>query len=218
MNKSDLAEIFGIMLGDGNLYIKGDAYQIRISGHKNDDRPYLVDYVKPLFERTFGVKVYEKFHNTRNEMFICVNSRKVAEILMQNGFKSGRKKTNSASIPKWIKANKSYAKRCVRGLVDTDGFVYPIRLGYKYPRIGFVSGIPTLREDFSSIIGSLGFHVSKWTLRKSGWTSEKSVGQCTISRREDVMKFYKEIKFKNPKYVKDFNRFKLPSSSPAKRK
>lgn len=209
MNMGNLAEIIGIMMGDGNLYFtKRKHYQIRISGHKRDDRAYLLKWVKPLFQKTFEVNVYEKYHKTKNEMFICVNSNRVARILIKYGFPAGRKSINKIRIPKWILKNKIFLKRCVRGLIDTDGFVYPVSLEKsKYPRIGFVSSISTLRDSFSKAMKKLNFNISKWTLRKSGWTGNYSVGQCTITRKEDVIRYYKEIGFKNPKYIEDFNRF-----------
>lgn len=215
---SDLAEILGIMLGDGNLYIgkKQEVYQIRIAGHKQDDEKYLMEWVKPLFENTFNVNVYKKLL-IKDEMFICINSKRVAEILIKYGFPAGRKSVNKVTIPKWVFENEIFLKRCVRGLIDTDGFVYPIRLSYNYPRIGFVSGIESLRKSFSLAMNKLNFKISKWTIRKSGWTGENTIGQCSISSKGDVIRYYREIGFKNPKYIKKFNKFyKLPSSRPVK--
>jgi len=210
MNKRDLAEIIGIMLGDGNLYITnhGTICQIRISGHKNDDRDYLLKWVKPLFEKTFDVKVYEKNHKIKNEMFICINSKKVARILIDYGFPSGRKSKNKVKIPDWILSNNLFLKRCIRGLIDTDGFVYPVNLNSSYPRIGFVSGIDSLRQSFSLAMKILGFHPTKWTIRKSGWTKKFSIGQCTLGRKIEVLRYFNEIEFKNPKYINNFIRFR----------
>lgn len=112
MEMSNLAEIIGIMLGDGNLYIGKNkkVYQIRIAGHKDDDKEYLLNWVKPLFEQTFNVKVYKKFHKSKKLMFVCINSRRVAEFLIQCGFPAGRKSTNKVEIPPWVFENEVFLK------------------------------------------------------------------------------------------------------------
>lgn len=202
----DLAELIGIMLGDGNLYVTDKSYQIRIAGHITDDKPYLLEWVKPLIQRIFDVRIHEKYVPKKNVMYLCINSKQVAEIIIKHGFPAGRKNKNNVEIPKWIFENKEFLKRCVRGLIDTDGFVHPVHKESRYPRIGFVSGIESLRNSFSKATKELNFKTTKWTLRMHGW-SVRPVGQCTIGNPEDVIRYFKEIEFKNPKYIRDFNRF-----------
>ena len=56
-----LAELIGIILGDGNVnyYKRGKkigVYQVSIAGHKNLDRDYHLSYISPLFDGLFSLK------------------------------------------------------------------------------------------------------------------------------------------------------------------
>ena len=54
-----LAELVGILLGDGNIHVykgkKSTSYAVRIAGDSNKDKKYLIDYVKPLCDSLFDV-------------------------------------------------------------------------------------------------------------------------------------------------------------------
>ena len=60
------AEFYGIMLGDGNSHKtsfynsrkdKRGTYMIRSVGDSRLDREYLIDYVKPIIQGLFNIKV-----------------------------------------------------------------------------------------------------------------------------------------------------------------
>ena len=53
----ELAELIGIILGDGNIWCKEGYYYLRICGDRKKDRDYLLNYVKPLFEMLFKQKM-----------------------------------------------------------------------------------------------------------------------------------------------------------------
>ena len=97
MNKEDLAEIIGIMLGDGNLYIstRHNAYQIRVAGNSVSDKEYLINFVKPLFEKTFGVPIHIKHVPKKHTLYVCCNSKEVCLILIRHGLTPGNKKKNN---------------------------------------------------------------------------------------------------------------------------
>tara|TARA_R110000824_G_scaffold401771_1_gene615589 strand:- start:279186 stop:279623 length:438 start_codon:yes stop_codon:yes gene_type:complete len=51
-------------------------------------------------------------------------STTVVNFVVGKGLLRGNKIKGGANIPAWILANKMYRRRCVRGLMDTDGCLY----------------------------------------------------------------------------------------------
>jgi len=157
-----LAEAIGIMLGDGNSWVKPGYYYIRVSGHMEDDKDYLLDYVRPLFSKIFKVRFGMSAHKTRKELFLVKGSKDLVYTLKEYGFPPGNKISNNVCIPPWIFKSNEYLKACIRGLIDTDGSVSPIT-GRTYPYIWFKSSIPNLRRTFTLAMNMLGFKLAKWT-------------------------------------------------------
>ncbi len=195
----ELAEIFGIMLGDGNIWSKKGYYYIRITGNAKNDKKYLLQHVKPLFQKVFGIRLKPVFINNKNEMFLRKGSKDLIYTFEVYGLPRGSKKVNNVGIPEWIFKSKEYLKACIRGLIDTDGCVCSIT-GRNYTYIWFKSSIPSLRSDFSEAMQRLGFKIAKWT-------SKNGTPQTYIGQKELIKKYYREIGFNNPKHIE---RFKMP--------
>lgn len=197
----DLAEIMGLMLGDGSVYInpRYGAYTIRICGHSHLDREYLLGFVSSIFERTFGIKLNYREHKNRKELFAYKQSKDLVHTLMIYGFPPGNKKKNNVGIPNWIMKNSKFLRACIRGLVDTDGSIYPRTRMHQVPSIWFKSSILALRRDFRQSLLQLGFHPTKWTSAISGFNGGSGSTQCSLARAEEVIRFYREIEFNNPK-------------------
>lgn len=121
-----LAELIGIILGDGNIQNKNSIYQVRIAGDSNKDKDYIMNYLKPLCDSLFGIdsKIYK--HKTFNELFVHIHSKNVVKFLISVGMQAGNKIKNQVTIPGWVLENDSYLKACIRGLIDTDGSVYEL--------------------------------------------------------------------------------------------
>lgn len=192
----ELAEIFGLILGDGNVNVfkKGRArcYILRIAGDNRDDKDYLSNYVSDLFLRVFKEKgrimESEKFHG----IYLSVYGKSLIEFLNKKGLPDGNKKENNQGIPKWIKANKEYLKACIRGLIDTDGSVHYISKNNKNLRISFTSYIPKLLQETRNAFIDLGFSPSKII-------SEK---QIFLSSKSNISKYAKDVGFSNAKHLK----------------
>ncbi|MFQ6130001.1 MAG: LAGLIDADG family homing endonuclease, partial [Candidatus Hadarchaeaceae archaeon] len=194
------------MLGDGNVYVKpnNSLYLTRVCGNLYSDREYLLTHVKPLFERVFRVtmRVYE--FKAENELFLYKSNKDLVTVLLSFGSPPGDKLKNNIGIPEWILSNHSFLKACIRGLVDTDGSVYPKTPLHPAPSIWFKSAIPNLRETFRKGLLALGFHPTKWG-RALSWG--KNVMQCSLGRAKEVRRYYFEVGFNNPKHDKRFRRF-----------
>lgn len=191
----ELAELIGIILGDGNIWCrKGSHYYLTICGDSEKDKDYLLNYVKPLFEKLFNKQMCFRKHKKNKEIFIYIGSKDVIYTLEKFGLKSGNKKKNNLGIPEWIFESEDFLKACIRGLVDTDGSVCPIT-GRDYPYIWFSSNIDNLRKTFDLAMKKLGFKISKWNIRKDR-TPDTYIGSKKL-----IEKYIKTISFKNQRHL-----------------
>jgi intein/homing endonuclease len=154
----------------------------------------LINYVKPLFENLFNVKMSVYFQKQKNVMYLSKGNRDVIFTLNKFGLKSGNKKKNNQGIPSWIFKSKKYLECCIRGLLDTDGCLCPIT-GRDYYYIWFSSNIEQLRKDFTQAMKKLGFKTSKWNLRKNR-TPDTYVG-----KKDLINKYFETISFKNQRHL-----------------
>jgi len=194
----ELAEAVGIMLGDGSNYanFRKGAYQVRIAANSKCESDYLLLFMKPLFERLFGIEGRISFHRSHSAMYLRFDSRNLVYFFDGIGVPFGGRKAK-AGIPEWIKAEEKYLAACLRGLFDTDGSVY--RLARKYPnllRISFKNANEALLEDVRAGLLALGFHPSKATWRN-----------VFLTRKSDVCLFADKIGFNNPKNQNRLNSF-----------
>jgi len=114
----DLAEFIGIMLSDGNIWNT----RIRIAFDKRNIK--YVNYIFNLFKKLFGIEFKKEINKSTNQLYLYCNNLFAVEKLIEFGLIKGHKIKKRAGIPDWIKENKNYAKRCIKGLIDTDGCIY----------------------------------------------------------------------------------------------
>jgi len=190
-NSGRLAELVGIFFGDGNIYVneKYGIYQIRIASSRRDEADYSTQFLKPLVSELFGIP--PRIMTQNGGIYVCLDSREIAEYLRKKGVPWGGKSGQSVRIPPWINDNANYLESCLRGLLDTDGSVY--KLSNKDPklvRISFKNKNPALLNDVRQSFVRLNYNVSK------------VVGDNVfITRQADVRRYIKEIGFHNRKHV-----------------
>ncbi len=113
-----LGEFIGIVLGDGTL----TKYFVRITGDKITDYFYFKEYVPKLIQKLFGIKPSISFDNSR--IYVIVLSVRLCEYLNKKWeLPYGDKILNKAHIPRRLFENSSMLKACIRGLIDTDGYI-----------------------------------------------------------------------------------------------
>ncbi len=201
-----LAEFYGVMLGDGNVTkisgYKIGVYSIRIVGDFNNEREYILNFVKPLVENLFKINVKVGKYKSSNCIFAEAYSRRLVDFLEGMGFIAGDKIRNRLRIPVWIKENKAYVTACLRGLFDTDGSFYRLGKQNSY-QIQFKNHNRSLLDDVRAEILKLGIKVSKIIDGRS----------IVITKREEIEKFYKVVGFSNFKHLKKIKALIVPSSS-----
>lgn len=203
-NQLALAELIGIILGDGNIshYKKGKkigVYQIKIAGDYKKDKEYHLDYIKPLCESLFNLKPRETINFKHNERFLYLSSKQLVEFFRGHNLMPGDKIKNQSTIPFWVFKKDLFLRACLRGLIDTDGSIH--RMSKKDPnllRIKFTNHNARLLNDARNAFLKLNFHVSKIICGRN----------IQISRKADIEKYLREIGFSNPKHLKRLHKFK----------
>ena len=160
----ELAEFFGIMIGDGGI---GNPWQANITLNSIKDAQY-AEYVLRLCKKLFGIMPAVRKRKTRNALVLSLASTSVVDFLVANGLVRGNKLKTGLRIPKWILEKPLYKRTCIRGLIDTDGCMFTHThkvLGKIYKNIGlcFVSYSPELIVQVADIFAEFGIigHISK---------------------------------------------------------
>jgi len=170
-----VAEFIGIMLGDGNIWKN----RIRIAFDKRNTQ--YINHVSNLFEEIFGIKPKKEILEKTNQAYIYCTNLFVVEELSKLGLMRGSKIKNNLGIPQWIKENKGYSKRCIKGLIDTDGCIYRCKRE-KQTYIKSTNFNKRLLDDFKKLTKDLGYFFAK--------ANNRNV--CLYGRNE-VVKFIKDI-------------------------
>lgn len=127
---TELAELMGILTGDGHIGIyKGRTkygnyvhYEIKFAGHWLDDREYYENAVNILFQKLFNTKLKVRNHNGKGNMLDAVIHSKAISSFIRNILKlPWGNKVSRIEIPKYIRNSTSDIKSAfLRGLADTD--------------------------------------------------------------------------------------------------
>lgn len=199
----DLAEIFGIILGDGHVSEirrgkKIRVYCIRVTGNSKTDRNYMFEYIPDLFEKVFNERGSVLKSKSINGCYFTLYGKRILEFIKSVGFLPGNKIRNNQGIPEWIRQDKELLKSCMRGLIDTDGSVHIISKNNKNIRIDFTSYIPRLLSDAREGLISLGFTPCKIVRSQ----------HIFLSKQEEIKRYVQEIGFGNTKNLNRYNQFK----------
>lgn len=119
-DSADLAELLGIIYGDGSI---GNKWQVVVSLNTVSDASYAL-YVSGLFERLFGVKPAIRNRPNQNTTVVVCTSTSLVDFLVEKGAIRGRKLNQINTVPEWISRNPLFFQYFIRGLIDTDGCIY----------------------------------------------------------------------------------------------
>ena len=182
----DLAEFFGIMLGDGHI----SHFQTIVSlGNKEEN--YAL-HVKSVMEKIFKTDVRISVRNG-GYRDVYLGSVNIVSWLLKEGLVHNKVKFQ-VDVPKWIFSKDIYLKNFLKGFFDTDGSVYKLKYGIQ---ISFCNrSLPILK--------SLQFMLKK--LRYN--PSSVSGYNLYLTRIEDVKRFFEEIKPSNSKHISRYLKIK----------
>ena len=190
----ELAELCGILLGDGGMTDS----QIRITLNKKTDANY-GKFVARLLAKIFKEKPAVGFY--RNVITLTLSGVNLVKAMEKIGLQRGNKVAHQVSIPKWILQNKEFAKACVRGLIDTDGGVYfhrHISGGRRYMHFGltFTNHSKRLIQGLQNILEKNNFVPSTNNPKK-----------IYIYKLREVERYFNVIGSHNPKHTERLNAY-----------
>ena len=197
----ELAEIMGIILGDGGLYaLRRNKFCTTVVFNKLE-RQY-AEYVKSLFEKHFYPYKFYIFEAPHTFM-LSNGSIYVGKYLLEAGMRLGDKIRSGVTTPEWI-FKKNLLKYFIRGMFDTDGCVY--RKYDNFAQIEFKLGSDPLIFSLRRALINLNFNPTeiKWHFHSKG--GARINWQFCLSRQSEVKRFFEEIQPKNKKHLIRFDK------------
>lgn len=182
---AELAEFYGIMLGDGHI----SRFQIVVTlGTK--ELSY-VEYVSALMNELFEAKptILIRKDGYRDVYFGSVDLIKYLKV---DGFVTNKVKYQ-VDIPQWIFEKPKWMNSFVRGFFDTDGSVYQLRFGIQ---VSFTNKSARLLISLHNMLTALGYN-----------PSAISTDRIYLTRRKDLARFFSEIKPANTKHSRRYQYF-----------
>lgn len=174
-----LAELIGIILGDGNLYKHSRTDSLRIICNSQDERyiQHIVKLIENIFKKEPSV-IKRKNENT------AVITLYQCKIIRRLDLPAGNKIKNNVGVPSWINIDKKYMVQCLKGLFETDGCFQEDKNNYTQ-YIELKNNCKKLREDTYKILLELGF------------TPQFGKNYIRLAKRNEVYKFKDLIDFRN---------------------
>ena len=178
---SRLAEFIGSS-GDGHLGPR--VYEITVVGGFSDLHFILVhvpELIKKLFPK---IKIHLFKARTRN-CFVCKFYSKDIMLKLSEYVPVGQKDKNSTKIPNVISEDPKLLKRCICGLIDTDGGIYSHHK--RSAQIEYSCRSPSLQKSVKEGLFKLGFNPA-------------CSGKSLFLFNKDVHKYFAEIGSSNLKH------------------
>lgn len=192
-----LAELLGIITGDGNIYIdkSSGVYQVKICLDAKTEIDYALEFVLPLLQDVLQT-LCSWYFGLKNEIFVYFN-RKDATMIIKD-------LVDKKKIPSFLWDNDKLLKAYIRGLIDTDGSVFSKTTNKSIAQIEFYQKIESLTEDVRRALLKLGINCSKCMKKKTKYC----VG---IYGKTEVEKYFNMIGFSN---LKNLIRYRYITNAP----
>lgn len=178
---SEIAELCGVILGDGHLY--NTENRITITGSTKDVF-YYKNYLIPLFKKYFKIKPKLVKVRNKNSYRLILENKNIFEFFTNRlGLVRGKKV--NISVPKAILNNLQLLKSFIRGLFDTDGYLKFSKQNKKinyYPRIRFSFYKTPLSLQLSDIFRKLNFTFNFGIDKRNGLLCYEISGSKNLDR------------------------------------
>ncbi len=178
----DIAEFFGILLGDGSLTPRHVCVTL---GNKEEQ---YANYVRELCRKVFGaapaIRIGAEGYVTLQLSSSVASSWLISEGLAYNKVKA------QVDVPRWIFSRRSYMNCLVRGFFDTDGSIYKLKFGIQ---LSFTNRSKPLLTSLQHILRVLGYRVSAI-----------STYCFYITRISHIKRFFEEIRPRNERHLKRY--------------
>lgn len=174
-----LAELIGIILGDGNLYRHPRTENLRITVNSKDK--YYIHHIVNLVENVFKKKPSVVKRKGKQAVSINLYQKFISERLR---IPVGDKIRNNVGIPLWIAYKKKHLVRCLKGLFETDGCFQKDPANYAQ-YIEFKNNCVKLRKDVHSALVNFGLN------------PQFGSNYIRLAKKQEVHRFKELIDFRN---------------------
>jgi intein/homing endonuclease len=199
----ELAEIVGVVVGDGHVGLGAGKFRVHISGHSEEDRHYIKTRLIPLFAKVFGLTPYQRMKG--NEYDLAYNSKTLALFFSQEfGIPDNKARI---SVPEGVLDSSSKIQKAfLRGLIDTDfsmTFKKKHKLVHYYPVIHGSSCSKNLILQVSGMLAALGIrnYISKHSEVDRRTGTKSTIHHVFISGKEQLQRVIRIIQPQNLKHL-----------------
>lgn len=180
-----LAELVGIILGDGHIHYqpntdqKQSQYYVSVTTH--EDETELINHAENLMTELIGKEPLRLPNCKFNSLQLRLTGIEGVIRMKNCGLKSGNKVEQQVGVPEWIKRDKNYTIKCLRGLIDTDGTIYK-RNHDGYYVAQFKNRSYKLLSDFKEMCETIDIKCSK-----------SGEFQVQVASQKELEKFIKKV-------------------------
>ncbi len=174
----DLAELIGVILGDG--HIRAFPRTEELSIFSNSNNPQFVSRYSILVENVFGKKPSANQHSKKNCIRIRIYEKNISSRL---GVPFSPRGDLAITVPKWIISNKKYIVRYLRGLYEAEGS-FSVHMPTYTHKFQFANKNESILKNVYTLLIRLGFH------------PHKSPTQIQISKKIEVYKAMELLQFR----------------------
>jgi len=174
----DLAELIGVVLGDGHIGKFPRSECLRITGNSNN--PGFIDRYARLLKTVFGKEASVARVKSSNATTITIYEKHISRRL---NIPTGNRKDIHAPVPRWILKERKFIIRYLRGLYEAEGS-YGVHLPTYTYKFSFSNTNPSLLKNVVKLLKVLGLSPHSDPLR------------VQISRKAEVAKAIELLEFR----------------------
>lgn len=175
----DLAELIGIILGDGHIHKHDRCDSLRIVG--DSKKMDFVTHSARLVEAVFRKKPNVAKRKSSNGVNVTFYEKNIATRL---NVPSGARAKYEFQLPVWIERNKNNKIRFLRGLYEAEGTLCHSLATYTHKFI-----FTNMNEHLINLVARL--------VRGLGFTVSVSANKVQVSRKDEVQKLSNLIQFRH---------------------
>lgn len=204
----DICELVGAIIGDGCITQYGRQRRIQISGDSRYE-PYYFEKLARVCKQTFvcNPRICKRKGNV---LRLTIYSKRLFLFLTKVVNLPIGEKTKTITIPEILLASNEFKKSVLRGIFDTDGFVYLDRRTIyliPYPRLGITTTSTELFNQIVQILKEFGF--TNFYIRKE---KRSDANHIELYGFEQIKKWIEVIGSSNKKHLDKLASIAQPGS------
>jgi|SRR3989344_4200889 len=151
VKNGDLAELIGVVLGDGHVQKFPRTERLLIFSHSNN-KGFIKRYTR-LVESIFEKKTYVYKETNVNCVRISLYQKNISKRL---GIPTGARKLSTIVVPSWVLRNQALTIRYLRGLYEAEGS-YSVHLPTSTHKFVFTNSNQSMLKNVVKLLRVLGF-------------------------------------------------------------